>query len=380
MLHRVGPRRPAQALAPGRVAGQPHQRGPQGRGVLLRHQQAVLPVVHHLGDARHAAGHHRPARGQRLEQRVGQAVHVAGAVDHGRDGHHVGGRQRARHEAALEVARQADRGPRGPGLPQQLLAQVALAGDHDVHVAQPGRGLDQVREALLLDQAPQGQHQRGALRHAQPGAHARHVEVGTEGLHVDAVGDGAGAGRVGPQRHRALAQVAAAGGHEAGPPEGPARQPAGGREALGQEDVAAVQAHHQRHLQAARDVVDHGGVRDHPVHVQRVVAGLAQALGQAAAQAGGHQRRQRVDQPLDLDVGGQALGVAPQRQAVVGGVGVREEPQAGLVRPPQVGVPGQHHVHAVAARHHAPRHLLDEGRGRVARELRVGRRDHQDAH
>ena len=107
-----------------RAAGRPRPAGrAPARSALTSPggtSRPFVPSVDDVRDARHPRGHHGPPRGQRFQERVGQAVHVSRAIDHGRNGHHVRRRQCPRDGHALRVrpaapARPSPRcGARGP--------------------------------------------------------------------------------------------------------------------------------------------------------------------------------------------------------------------------------------------------------------------------
>ena len=247
------------------------------------------------------------------------------------------------------------------------------------------RRVHEVGEALLLHQPSQGQDEEPALGHPEGKADVRPrsrdvVVAGANASSVDAVGHEPGALGPRPQAQRPLAQVAAAGGDGPRGGQGGAAEDARGKEALGEEHVAAVQAHHEGHVMGAHEVGHQGRVRHQPVRVDDVVALGREALRERAAEGEGHERGEQEHRAPHAHVALQALRVAPEAPRLAGRVPVGEEAHGLVPAPAQLGMVGQDHVHLVSRPRHAPRDLLDEGRGHVPRELGVRGRDHEDLH
>ena len=352
--------------------------------ITLRHEKAVLAVRDHRRDAAGGRGDDRRARGQRFQDDVGQPVDVAGVVaDRGHDGD-VGRRQHLRHGLVREQPGEAHviGHPEGRGPRAELSLEVAAPGQHHLHLRVPvdqrRHGVDQVLEPLFLHEAPDRDHQRRVRRDAEQGpAAGPRLVVAREALGVDAVGDHRRSRRIRAQADRAITQVGAAGGDPAGPGEGAPRHRAGHRVALGDEDVRPVQADDQR-PPGCRER-RHGAAGDDPVPVHDGRADLLHhppRRGDAGQQA---ERRRRPGRPLQRDVGLQAFGVAEHVERRMGRVVERVQGDAAaLERARQLRVPRQHDVDGVAAGGEAARDRLHERAVDVARETRVGRRDHYD--
>ena len=282
-------------------------------------------------------------------------------------------------DARSRAPDQPHRRARGRGARRELGAQVPFAGQRDVHAGHARRGVDQVRESLLLHQPAEGDHQRRARRRAQARAHG--VQVHARGVHpVDTVGHGPRA--LGPraQPERAPAEVLAAGGDRSRLAQGAAGEDPRGEQRLGDEHVAAVQAHHQRDAVDAHQARHQRGVGDDPVDVRHVVAGLAKEVGHGPPQRERDQGREQKGARADAHVAAEALRVSPPAPAVEGSVTIRMEGHRLARRPAEIGMVGQHDVHAVPAGGDPAGDGLDERRDHVPGEPGVRGRHHEDVH
>ncbi len=300
----LGCRRPAETGGQLGSVEQPADGVGQGRVVLGRHQQAVLAVAQHLGDAGGAGRHHRRAAGHRLEQHVGDAVAVAVRE------HPAGqGEDRGPPVELRQLLLRAEAPDVHPLAEVQLVdqrRQLGLEGSLAVDLAahpsavggQPGAGADQQVEALLARQPADRQDQRRLAP----------VAGGPEELGIEAVRHPHDLVRqpLARQPPQGGCAVTVTGHREPGAPQA-AAQPGGGRrvEVLGMtgEGVAdAAQLGHQMsHPQRFGAVVSvemadaaAAGLGRHPARPDKA----PQALGEAApplpvGPAEGGQRRPR---------------------------------------------------------------------------------------
>ena len=211
------------------------------------------------------------------------------------------------------------------GAALQLVAQVAIAGQHKHRRGMRGQHLrprfKQVGQPFLIHQPAHRQHQRRAGRQAQLGAHCRaRARVGLKGGHIDAIRDDAGACGGRAQAQRAVAQIAAARGDRASRAVGRCGSERKRRGALGQVDIRAVHAHHQRQPAQTRHQRGRRAVWNHPVAVNQVEARAGAELQHCQHARAHRQRRGRQHRALQPDIGLQRLSIAPDVQRTRGAV------------------------------------------------------------
>ena len=279
----------------------------QGGGVAGGDQPAGGAVDDHLADGGDRGGHARDAGGHRLEQHGGQAVGVAVGPDHEGGDEQI----RLREQAAHLLLRAGAQQVHVLGEPElldaggEVLAQGSVADDVGVHLAALGAqrvdGVDELVEALLLDQAPHTEQARhladlgvaaeGEALELEPVAHQLEPGRGGGAEALDQVaavvladGDGVvGVAQLAGQvriLHVAVEDVLGVRGEgvgQVGHERGEARHGGGHRGEVGVEVGDAVLAGEHRHLERLLGIV-HAGAHQ-----------LIELRGQAAGQArGGH--------------------------------------------------------------------------------------------
>ncbi len=270
-------------------------------------------------------------------------------------------------------------------LPLELAAEVAAPHDD-----QPDRRsrrpcsrdrLEEVREALPGDETADAEHEH--LVGPDPEIRAnlgRRYGIRSEALRVDPVREQARRIRRYPELSRAVEDVGARGRHEIGPVQRLQSRPADQPRALGERDVGAVQADDERdptlRAHPRRDgPVGHDPVGVDDVELPRWTSASSTSLSAdrkttGASAYSGH---------LILSPACERLRVPPWRPGSPRRVAVRVEVDSAFdPGPAPLAMLRDDEVHLVAQCCHVARDRLDERRRRVARELRVRRRESED--
>ena len=180
VLH-LPPARAAEPLAQLAALGQPCQRLRQQVGAAGQHQQARLPVLHHLRHAHHQRADHRQSGGHRLEQHHAQPLGEGGQAEQ------LGVLVERAQLVLADGAREADVQPQLAGQPLERLPLGTLAhegrGRFDALLAQRGQRVEQQRVPLAGHEPRDGEHpQRPGGRTARGRLEAVGVDAAAHGM------------------------------------------------------------------------------------------------------------------------------------------------------------------------------------------------------